>query len=109
MFSDRYDKVLSRFANPIDSDDEDEHLHDESAETHRHDHFQHGYTSYELENALHNCTNLAVLGLSQDQKYEFKVAFEVVAGEGVKNMTKEQVFDLMLAMGYTFQPKDIEE
>lgn len=37
------------------------------------------------------------------------VAVRVVAGEGVHSITEEEVYDVMLAMGYTFQEDDIVE
>lgn len=87
-----YEKVLARFANPIDSDEEDDDL--ETAED----------RWYEDErNDI-----ITSLSISKELRYEFKVAFDLVSGDS-RYVTRAQIFDLMLALGYTFQESDVDE
>jgi hypothetical protein len=86
-----YEKVLARFANPIDSDEEDEEV-----------------DSQDKWNEDERTDMLAALSTTKELRYEFKVAYELVAGDN-KYISRVQVFDLMLAMGYTFQETDVDE
>jgi hypothetical protein len=47
--------------------------------------------------------------LSNDQKFEFRTAFRVVAGENKNSLPLEKIYELFLTLGLTFQDADIEK
>ncbi len=49
-----------------------------------------------------------VLPMTQAQKYEFRMAYRVVAGENCFSIPAEKVYDVYQAMGYTFLQEDID-
>ena len=46
--------------------------------------------------------------LSNDQKFEFRMAFRVIAGEHKNSLPPEKIYELFLTLGLTFQDSDIE-
>jgi hypothetical protein len=83
------DKVLFRFANPIDSDEEEDS--DDDAR----------WEAFERRDAAPSMT------LAKERKEEFKIAFSIVA-DRKKTVSRDEVFDVLLAMGFTFQEDDME-
>ncbi len=99
MESDELDAVLDRFED-FDSSDEDDYrvrlqYLDLSAATSG-DPATYRDKSQELW-----------FGLSHDEKYEFLVAFRVIAGPDRDTIPSSKVYDLMLAMGFTLESSDI--
>ncbi len=88
-----YEKILTRFANPIDSDEEDAEDSKDQGDRWKDD---------------DKSDILTPLSASKELRYEFKVAFDLVAG-GSRYMDRSKIFDLMLALGYTFQDADVDE
>lgn len=72
--------VLKRFARDEDTDDEEILLQDRKT----------------------------LLPITKAQKYQFKLAYRVVAGENCNSLPADKVYDVYQAMGYTFQEDEIE-
>ena len=49
------------------------------------------------------------LSMSKQQKFEFKMAFRVVAADGEEALPYEKLYSLFQALGYTFQDSEIDK
>ena len=49
------------------------------------------------------------LELTREQRVDFMVAFNVVAGDGVQSVPVDKVEDVLMAAGYIFQKSHIDE
>jgi hypothetical protein len=93
-----YDDVIRRFNSDGYAEEGDESDSDESVDPNAENYEQLMYKKQ---------TNR--LKLSRAQRSEFILAFEIVAGENVQTVPSDKIYDIFLAMGFTFQDEDIEE
>ena len=84
------DKVLFDFANPIDSDEDED------------------YEDPLRWEAFEQMDTAPAMSLPKSKKEEFLMAFEVVSNKKL-TIARNQVFDVILALGFTFQEDDMEQ
>lgn len=95
--SDFQSEVIQRFARVEEVDSDDENI------------LSKGDIPRDADDQFWKRAQKTALGMTKEQRFELKLAFQLIAGRDAMTIHEDKIYNLLLAIGYTFQQTQIDE